>query len=58
MFRYNMERFSNDLPRVVSLTDYKLPIAEAYFPKLDSVVASRVWAGRQANAEIRVRKSH
>lgn len=31
------------------LIDWKQPIREAYFPKLDSLVASRAWPARVAN---------
>ncbi|XP_045539195.1 phenoloxidase subunit 1-like [Papilio machaon] len=44
--RYNIERFCNDLPRVVMFKDLRAPIEEAYFPKLDSKVASRAWPPR------------
>ncbi|XP_049822106.1 phenoloxidase 1-like [Aethina tumida] len=47
--RYNFERFSNNLKRVDRLIDWKQPIREAYFPKLDSLVASRAWPARVAN---------
>jgi hypothetical protein len=46
MARYNYERFSNNLPRVTPLTDLRAPIAEGYFPKLDSLIASRSWPGK------------
>jgi tyrosinase len=48
--RYNVERLCNELPRVVPLTDLKKPILEGYFPKLDSMVASRSWPPRTSNA--------
>ncbi|KPJ13408.1 Phenoloxidase subunit 1 [Papilio machaon] len=45
--RYNIERFCNKLPRVVPFgTDLRERITEAYFPKLDSQVASRAWPPR------------
>lgn len=43
--RYNAERFSNRLSRVGRLNNFRTPIAEGYFPKLDSLVASRSWPG-------------
>jgi hypothetical protein len=43
--RYNCERFSNRLARVGRLNNFRVPIAEGYFPKLDSLVASRSWPG-------------
>lgn len=44
--RYNMERFSNKMKRVERFIDWKASIKEAYFPKLDSLVASRSWPAR------------
>uniref|UniRef100_A0A1B6MSZ9 Tyrosinase copper-binding domain-containing protein n=1 Tax=Graphocephala atropunctata TaxID=36148 RepID=A0A1B6MSZ9_9HEMI len=49
MARYNFERFSNNLSRVKRLLNWREPIQEGYFPKLDSLVASRVWPARNAN---------
>lgn len=48
--RYNMERFSNRLPRVGRLNNFRAPIPEGYFPKLDSLVASRSWPARISGA--------
>lgn len=45
-FRYNFERLCNKLRRVERLNNLKDPIKEAYFPKLDSFVASRGWPAR------------
>nr|BAN20821.1 prophenoloxidase [Riptortus pedestris] len=50
MARYNVERLCNDLARVRRLTNLREPIPEGYFPKLDSLVSSRVWPPRFANA--------
>uniref|UniRef100_A0A1I8NVC5 tyrosinase n=1 Tax=Stomoxys calcitrans TaxID=35570 RepID=A0A1I8NVC5_STOCA len=50
--RYNMERFSNNLPRVSRFNNYREPIGEAYFPKMDSIVASRAWPPRFANTKL------
>ncbi|XP_017775911.1 PREDICTED: phenoloxidase 2-like [Nicrophorus vespilloides] len=50
--RYNFERLSNKLKRVERWTDWKAPIEEAYFPKLDSLVASRAWPARVARQTI------
>ncbi|GJQ85379.1 PPO1 [Trypoxylus dichotomus] len=44
--RYNFERLCNALKRVERLTDWQGPIKEAYFPKLDSLVASRAYPAR------------
>jgi hypothetical protein len=54
IFSYDFERMSNSLPRVKRLTDFNEPIPEAYFPKLDSLVASRVWAPRHSGATMKV----
>lgn len=50
--RYNFERFSNRLQRVKPLSDLREPIAEPYFPKMDSLVASRAWPARAANTKL------
>lgn len=52
MARYNFERFSNNLSRVVRYNNFREPIAEAYFPKMDSLVASRAWPARASNTRI------
>ncbi|XP_036327948.1 phenoloxidase 2-like [Rhagoletis pomonella] len=44
--RYNLERFSNNLSRVVRFNNLREPIQEGYFPKMDSLVASRAWPPR------------
>lgn len=51
--RYNFERFSNRLARVKRLNNFRDPIMEGYFPKMDSLVASRSWPARQDNAVLR-----
>nr|QOQ34392.1 prophenoloxidase 2-2 [Sogatella furcifera] len=48
--RYNFERLCNKLARVKKLIDLRSPIPEAYFPKLDSLTASRTWAARSPNS--------
>ncbi|KAF6200526.1 hypothetical protein GE061_004969 [Apolygus lucorum] len=50
--RYNCERLSNNLGRVKRLNNWRDPIEEGYFPKLDSQVASRVWPPRFANSRL------
>lgn len=47
--RYNFERFSNGMPRVERYNNFRLPIKEGYFPKMDSLVASRAWPSRAEN---------
>lgn len=37
------------MKRVERLIDWRKPIKEAYFPKLDSLVASRAYPARVAN---------
>ncbi|XP_060806767.1 phenoloxidase subunit 1-like [Amyelois transitella] len=51
--RYNLERLCNNLGRVTRFNDFRQPIAEGYFPKLDSQVASRSWPPRFANSSLR-----
>lgn len=48
--RYNIERFCNGLARVKRLNNLREPIPEAYFPKMDSLVASRAWPARVSNS--------
>ncbi|CAH1106365.1 unnamed protein product [Psylliodes chrysocephalus] len=50
--RYNFERLSHGMKRVERFIDWRQPIAEAYFPKLDSLVASRSWPARVANQKL------
>lgn len=52
MARYNFERFSNNLPRVARLENFRDPIPEAYFPKMDSLVASRAWPSRARDTKL------
>ncbi|GBP70063.1 Phenoloxidase subunit 2 [Eumeta japonica] len=47
--RYNCERLCNALPRVKKFSNWREPIPEAYFPKLDSLTSARGWPPRQAN---------
>ncbi|KAK7794457.1 hypothetical protein R5R35_003821 [Gryllus longicercus] len=56
--RYNFERLSTELSRVKRLLNWREPIPEAYFPKLNNGLASRVWPPRQADARLQdVRRS-
>ncbi|XP_015437253.1 PREDICTED: phenoloxidase 2-like [Dufourea novaeangliae] len=48
--RYNCERLSNRLGRVKRFINWREPIPEAYFPKLDSIVAGRTWPARPSGA--------
>ncbi|KAG5883340.1 hypothetical protein JTB14_033784 [Gonioctena quinquepunctata] len=50
--RYNFERLCHKLKRVERLIDFRAEIPEAYFPKLDSLVASRPWPARVANQKL------
>lgn len=49
-----MERLSNSMNRVVRLTNWEQPIAEGYFPKLDNILANRVWPPRPVNSVLQV----
>jgi len=53
-----MERLSNDMNRVVRLTNWRDPITEGYFPKLDNILANRVWPPRPVNARFSVTIKH
>lgn len=46
--RYNCERLCNSLKRVKKFSNWREPIPEAYFPKLDSLTSSRGWPPRQS----------
>ncbi|KAK5640166.1 hypothetical protein RI129_010977 [Pyrocoelia pectoralis] len=46
MARYNIERLCNKLRRVRRMVNFREPIPEAYYPKLDSLVANRAYPGR------------
>ncbi|KAG8238619.1 hypothetical protein J437_LFUL018537 [Ladona fulva] len=48
--RYNFERLSNRLGRVKRLVNLRESITEGYFPKLDSLVASRIWQPRHSGS--------
>lgn len=45
---YNCERLANSLRRVAKFSNFREPIPEAYFPKLDSLTSARGWPPRQA----------
>nr|ACZ97553.1 prophenoloxidase subunit 1 [Plutella xylostella] len=51
--RYNAERLCNNLGFVTRYNDFRGPIAEGYFPKMDSQVASRAWPPRFSGTTIR-----
>ncbi|XP_049851220.1 phenoloxidase 1-like isoform X2 [Schistocerca gregaria] len=50
--RYDFERLSNNMGRVERLLHWDKPIEEAYFPKLDNILASRVWPSRLKDAKL------
>ncbi|XP_072934536.1 phenoloxidase 1-like [Epargyreus clarus] len=47
--RYNCERLNNALARVKKFSNFREPVAESYFPKMDSLTSARGWPPRQAN---------
>ncbi|XP_031828652.2 phenoloxidase subunit A3 [Nomia melanderi] len=53
MARYNCERLCNRLSRVKRFINWREPIPEAYFPKLDSFVAGRTWPARPGGAVLK-----
>ncbi|XP_043262276.1 phenoloxidase 1 [Colletes gigas] len=53
MARYNCERLCNKLGRVKRFIDWHEPIPEAYFPKLDSIVAGRKWPARSGGSVLK-----
>ncbi|XP_015593471.1 phenoloxidase 1 [Cephus cinctus] len=48
--RYNCERLANHLSRVKRFINWRESIPEGYFPKLDSLVASRTWPARPSGS--------
>jgi Hemocyanin, copper containing domain len=50
--RYNAERLCNNLQRVKRFNNFREPIKEAYFPKLNSAVASREWPSRTSKKHL------
>ncbi|XP_043643114.1 phenoloxidase 3 [Drosophila teissieri] len=50
--RYNAERLSNHMARVQPFNNLDEPIAEGYFPKMDSMVASRAFPPRFDNTRL------
>ncbi|XP_067015035.2 phenoloxidase 2 [Anabrus simplex] len=51
--RYDFERLCNRLGRVKPFNNFRDVLEEGYFPKLDSLVASRVWPPRFENTKLR-----
>ncbi|XP_017079787.2 phenoloxidase 3-like [Drosophila eugracilis] len=50
--RYNAERLSNYMGKVKALEDLDEPIAEGYFPKMNSLMASRAYPPRFNNTRL------
>ncbi|XP_076265515.1 phenoloxidase 1-like [Rhynchophorus ferrugineus] len=50
--RYNFERLCNKMKRTERFINWDEEIKEAYFPKLDSLVASRAWPSRVGNQKL------
>ncbi|XP_046387013.1 phenoloxidase 2-like [Ischnura elegans] len=50
--RYNFERLCNRLGRVKRLLNLREPIEEGYFPKLDTLVASRNYPPRPSGSKL------
>lgn len=46
--RYYCERICNGMGPVARWNDFRAPIAQGYFSKLDTLVANRAWPGRAA----------
>jgi tyrosinase len=51
--RYNVERYCEKLPKVVSYSNFEEIIPLGYYPKLESSLASRSWPGRPDNMKLR-----
>lgn len=50
MARYNAERLSNNMQAVERFSNFRAPITDGYFPKLDTLVANRAWPARPDGA--------
>lgn len=50
MARYNAERLSHNMPDVERFSNFRAPISQGYFPKLDTLVANRTWPSRPDGA--------
>ncbi|XP_072391147.1 phenoloxidase 1-like [Diabrotica undecimpunctata] len=50
--RYNFERLCHGMKRVERFINWREPVTEAYFPKLDSLVSSRAWPARVSNQKL------
>lgn len=50
--RYNIERLANRMARVKRFNDFRQPMTEGYFPKMDSSVSSRSWPARPDNVPL------
>ena len=44
--RYKIERICNDMDDIERYSDFRKPIKEGYFPKMDTLVAHRAWPAR------------
>lgn len=44
--RYKTERICNNMPPVEPFSNFRAPIKEGYYSKLDTLVANRAWPGR------------
>lgn len=50
--RYNVERFCNNLKRVLPLTDLRAAVPEGYFPKILASVNNRTYPARVTNQKL------
>jgi tyrosinase len=46
MARYKTERLCNNMNEIDRFNNFRIPIREGYFPKLDTLVANRAWPAR------------
>ncbi|KAM8714393.1 hypothetical protein ACLKA7_014513 [Drosophila subpalustris] len=51
--RYNVERFCNNLKRLIPLSNLRDPVVEGYFPKILSSVNNRTYPARISNQLLR-----
>ena len=51
--RYNADRFCNKLPKVKSFSNFREPIAEAYFPKMVRSSNNRGYPARHADTVLK-----
>lgn len=52
MARYNSERISNGMKKVVGFSDFGETLRDGFYPKLGTIVANRTWPARPDNTKL------